>query len=268
MEKKIINWYPGHMALANKKILESLKSVDLVIEVVDARAINTTSNKVFANLSKPILKVALKSDLADIKSTNNIVIGNIKDKGFRSILLNKIKQQLAPIKEKKQAKGIANPTFYLMVVGLPNVGKSSLINFLANRNLAQTGNRPALTKSQAVLKISDDLYLQDNPGVMVKDITNEQEGYILALVNTIKKEVLPLNEVIAYCYNYMIDHYYNQMQHYYGFTDKMTYQDFLNWYANKRNFVTTNNQPDMPRTLDALFDDFVNAKVCKTNYEI
>lgn len=266
METKKINWFPGHMAAANKKIQESLKTVDLVIEVVDARAINTTSSRA-TNFNKPVLKVALKSDLADIKSNNNIVIGSTKNKGFRSALLNEINKQLAPIVAKKKAKGIANPTFYLMVVGLPNVGKSSLINFLANKNLAQTGNRPAVTKSQAIIKISDNLYLQDNPGVMFKDITNEQEGFILALVNTVKKEVLPLNDVIAYCYNYMIKHYLVQMQQYYGFNGVLTYADFLNWYANKRNFIMNNNHLDINRTLDALFDDFVNGKVCKVNYE-
>ena len=267
MEKKVINWYPGHMDLANKKILESLNSVDLVIEVVDARAIKTTSNPSFIKINKPVLQVALKSDLADVRPNNNIVIGNIKDKGFRSILLNKINEKLAPIGAKKKAKGIINPTFYLMVVGLPNVGKSSLINFLANRNLAQTGNKPAVTKNQSVLKINDNLYLQDNPGVMFKDITNERDGYILALVNTIKKEVLPFNDVIAYCYQYMCKHYLNQMQKYYGFDNTLTYAEFLNWYANKRNFISNNNHLDINRTLDALFDDFVNGKVCKVNYE-
>lgn len=267
---KLINWFPGHMAKANKKIIESLKKVDLVLEVVDARAINTTSNPEFAKLNKPILKVALKTDIADIKNIKwqpNLIIGSTKSKNFRSILLKEIDKTLAPLVAKKKAKGIAKPTFYLMVVGLPNVGKSSLINFLANRNLAPTGNKPAVTKKQTILKISDSLYLQDNPGIFFKKIDEAKDGYVLALVNTIKKEVLPLDEILEYCYNYMTNNYYKQLAAYYHLEYALPYNSFIKWYAAKRHFVMSNAQPDIARAQDALFDDFVNGKICKINYE-
>ncbi len=186
------------MAKANKKILESLSKVDLVLEVVDARAVNATSNPVFAKLNKPVLKVALKADIADIRNIKwqpNLIIGSTKYVSFRKTLLSAIDNALAPLKARKIAKGIKKPTFYLMVVGLPNVGKSSLINFLANRKLTQVGNIPAVTKKQTIIKISENLYLQDNPGIFFKKVETAQEGYLLALVNTIKRSVLPLNEV-------------------------------------------------------------------------
>ncbi|XQP55267.1 MAG: ribosome biogenesis GTPase YlqF [Mycoplasmoidaceae bacterium] len=266
----IINWFPGHMAKANKQILESLKSVDLVLEVVDARAIKATSNPEFDRISKPVLKVALKSDIADVKNIKwqpNLIVGSTKNKSFRSLLLNEIKKMLSPLEEKKKAKGIAKPTFYLMVVGLPNVGKSSLINFLANRNIAPTGNRPAVTKKQAILKISENLYLQDNPGIFFKKINDVKDGYVLAMLNTIKKEVLPLDEILEYCYNYMSNNYYKQLATYYHLEYALPYNSFIKWYANKRHFVMANNQPDLNRAQDALFDDFVNGKICKINYE-
>ncbi|MCQ3914794.1 MAG: ribosome biogenesis GTPase YlqF [Mycoplasmoidaceae bacterium] len=267
---KTINWFPGHMAKANRNILESIKKVDLVLEVVDARAINTTSNKEFIKLNKPVLKVALKSDIADIKNIKwqpNLIVGSTKNKSFKTTLLNEIKKILAPLEAKKKAKGIIKPTFYLMVVGLPNVGKSSLINFLANKNIAPTGNRPAVTKKQSILKISEDLYLQDNPGVFFKNVEDVKEGYVLALLNTVKKEVLPLDEVLQYCYNYLSNHYYKQLAAYYHLEYALAYNDFVKWYANKRHFITANNQSDIVRTQDALFDDFVNGKICKVNYE-
>lgn len=270
MENKLINWFPGHMAKANKKILQSLSQVDLVLEVVDCRAVNATSNPEFAKLNKPVLKVGLKSDIADIrniKNQPNLILGTTKNKNFRSLLLKEINKTLAPLSAKKKAKGIAKPTFYLMVVGLPNVGKSSLINFLANKKLAPTGNQPAVTKKQTVIKITENLYLQDNPGIFFKKIDNAKDGYILALLNTIKKEVLPLNEILEYCYNYLSNHYYQELSHYYHLEQTLTYSDFIEWFAQQRHYLTANNQPDLIRAQDALFDDFVNGKICKINYE-
>lgn len=269
MQPQAINWFPGHMAKANKQILDSINNVDLVLEVVDSRAIKTTSNPIFAKLNKPVLKVGLKSDLADIKNINstNLVVGSIKNKSFRTTLLNAIRNTLAPLAARKKAKGFAHPTFYLMVVGLPNVGKSSLINFLANKNLAATGNKPAVTRNQSILKIADDLYLQDNPGIFVKNIDNVNDGYILALVNTIKKEVLPLKEVLSYAYDYLIDHYHDQFNKYYDLNNNMKFDEFIKWYANKRHFIINNNELDINRAYDAFFDDVVNGKICKINYE-
>lgn len=258
------------MAKANKKILESLNKIDLVLEVVDARAINATSNPEFAKISKPVLKVALKSDIADINNIKwqpNLIVGSTKSKTFKKDLLAEIDKMLAPLAAKKKAKGIAKPTFCLMVVGLPNVGKSSLINFLANKTLTEVSNRPAVTKKQTINKISDNLYLQDNPGIFFKKIENVNEGYVLALVNTIKKEVLPLDEILEWCYDYLMNHYFQQLSKYYQMEYALPFNAFVKWYANKRKFVMSNNQPDIARTLNALFDDFVNGKICKINYE-
>lgn len=265
----MINWFPGHMAKANKQILDSLKSVDLILQVVDARAINTTKIKDFNGINKPILYVALKSDLADLNNISqpNVIIGNTKNKSFKSILLNKIKQILAPLEAKKKAKGIANPNFYIMVVGLPNVGKSSLINFLANKKIAITGNQPAITKSQSIWKIADDLYLQDNPGVFFKKITDDKDGYILALLNTIKKEVVPMREVLKFCYDYLDSRYQSKLLSFYHLDNPINFEQFIERYAKQRHFIINNNELDIHRAELALYDDFISGKICKVNYE-
>lgn len=269
MTKSIINWFPGHMAKANRKILETLKSVDLILEVVDARAIKTSSNNEFEKLNKPILHVALKSDLSDVAKApdSSTILCNTKNKSYRTVLLNKINEVLKPLIAKKKAKGIANPNFYLMVVGLPNVGKSSLINFLANKKIAITGNQPAVTKIQSVLKINSNLFLQDNPGIFFKKIDDFKKGYVLALLNTIKKDVLPLKDVLRFCYDYLDSHYHNQLHNYYHNDNKMSFDDFIVWYSKQRHFIINNEQPDIGRTLNALFDDFASCKITKINYE-
>jgi len=268
--KSTINWFPGHMAKASGKILESASQVDLILEVVDARAIDTTSNIAFEKLNKPLLKVALKSDLADtksIKQNNNVIIGSTKNIGFKQQLLNAINKVLEPYIVKKMAKGIKNPTIILMVVGLPNVGKSSLINFLAGRKQAQVGNMPAVTKSQAMIKIANNLYLQDNPGIFFKKVEDEKEGFTLSLVNTVRKEVLPLKEVNEFAFNYLMKFYKQEFNKFFPLDKEVNYSEFIKLYAKKRNFLSINNELDIVRAEEALFDDLVNGRVCKINYE-
>ncbi len=257
------------MAFATKKIFASIKNVDLILEVVDARAIKTTSILEIEKLSKPVLKIALKSDLADlnsIKPNQNLLIGSIYNQKFRKIILNKINEILTKLKKQKKAKGLINPIFYAMVVGLPNVGKSSLINFLSKHKLTIVENRPAVTKKTNVLKINNNFYIQDNPGVFFKKINNKNnEAFILALLNTIKKDNLPLNNVINFAYNYLVKNYQNRLPEY--FKSNMTFFDFIQCYANKRKFYLSKSLIDNNRILDTLFYDLVNGKICKINYE-
>ena len=265
----LINWYPGHMAVANRKIIESCQKSDLVIEVLDARAINTTSNKEILSTNKPILKIALKADLADIRNimtNNNLLIGSIKNSHFRITIINKIKTILNQQIIKKQKNKIVNSLFYLIVIGLPNIGKSSLINFLTNRHCATVANHPATTKKLSIYKITNNIYIQDNPGIFFKKITNEKDGYILSLLNTINNHILPIYDVTNYCYNFLQKNYLNNMNKFYQLNCSIPFNIFLKQYATNKHLYSKNNL-DLNRAVNIIFHDFVNCKICKVNYE-
>jgi ribosome biogenesis GTPase A len=178
--------------------LKDIKNIDLVLEVVDARAIDTSkNNELTVGINKPKLTIALKSDLADTSSikNKNILIGSIKNKSFKAQILAAIydtfKDKLVNLKR----KGLLIPQFYILVVGLPNVGKTSLINLLSSGAKLIAENRPGVTKRKQLIKINENFLLYDTPGVMVKNVETEKEGFTLSLINVINKNILPLNEV-------------------------------------------------------------------------
>ena len=157
------------MKKATDEIQRTAKNVDLIIEVLDARAMNATSNPVVHQLNKPVLQIALKNDLA-LKGDNSILTGSLKNKGFRNEIIRAMDQALAAKIERYKAKRLLNPKFLVMVVGLPNVGKSSLINFLKQKKHLITENRPGVTKKQTTVPVNERYFLVDTPGVLFKNI--------------------------------------------------------------------------------------------------
>jgi ribosome biogenesis GTPase A len=194
-----INWFPGHMAKSLRDI-QSIKNLDIVIEVVDARCINLSSNlELSKTFHKPKLTIALKSDLADIvvvNSRDDLLIGSIKNRHFKQKIIGKLDAIFSKKKQELKQRGLINPQFYGIVVGLPNVGKSSLINFLATKTKLIVANKPGVTRTKQLIKINNSYFLYDTPGILFKKITNDIDGYKLALVGVIRREVLPLTEIV------------------------------------------------------------------------
>lgn len=265
-----INWYVGHMAKSVSQIKQQINKVDLVIQVLDARCINISSNQELLTIckNKPIINIALKSDLADLNNKNNYVYYlDINQKSFVSnvqkIIENKLANQIAKFK----AKGLVNPHFYCIVLGLPNIGKSSFINAFGKKNKVIVQNCPGVTKTINLIKVNKYCSIYDTPGIVVKNITNLNDGYILGLIGSISKKVLPIDDVVKFAFDFYKKFYFRELQKYFGFKNECNYQEFLDYIINKYKFIGKHNNNDYTKAYDFLFNVFVNNKVCKVDYE-
>lgn len=219
-----IQWYPGHMAKAQKQIKERLKAVDLILEIVDARVPESSINPMIAELgqNKPTLLIMNKADMADAKRTQQW-IETFKKRGITAIALDaqhksklpqieKVAQEILADKlAKKRAKGILNPVIRAMCVGVPNVGKSTILNRLVQKNIAVTGNRPGVTKNQQWLKAGQSLELLDTPGVLWPKFEDPAVGNKLALTGAISDAIYHPDDVVVYALDYFKDFYPQQL---------------------------------------------------------
>ena len=207
----MIQWYPGHMAKALREIDENLRFVDLVMILVDARIPASSLNpEILKRMqNKATLFILTKEDKASGELTkkwcltlageNKQAISiNAKDQKARAIVLKAVEALMKPWHEKNAAKGLRKKAVRTMVVGNPNVGKSTLINLLAGRKAASVGDKPGVTKSQQWIKIGDELELLDTPGVLWPKFENDTTSFNLALTGAIKDEVVPLEDLILY----------------------------------------------------------------------
>ncbi|MGH4119951.1 ribosome biogenesis GTPase YlqF [Clostridium sp.] len=203
-----INWFPGHMAKTRRQIQESLKLVDAVIEMRDARIVKSSANPQIDEICKDKPRVILlnKSDLAEDKVTKEwikkLTTDTVKPLSVNSLTgagLKSIKTTLDELLKEKQdrqrKKGLVNVITRVMVVGIPNVGKSSLINKLAKNNAAKTGDRPGVTKSKQWIKTSIGIELMDTPGVLWPKFEDQVVGLNLAFTGAIKDEIMDIEEL-------------------------------------------------------------------------
>ncbi len=256
------------MAKAISDLKSKRNNFDMLIEIVDARAINISSNKeLLKDFNLPILTIAVKSDIAEINSSNDLLYISTKNKSHRQIVLNKIKEILKPKIESKKKKGLINPQFNILVLGLPNIGKSSFINFVLNRNNLVVQNYPGVTRKQTLVKIDNMLFLNDSPGILFKRIEDLQTGYILGLIGCIKKDVLPMYEVIKFGYEFYLSYYQSNIFNKFNLNQKLTFNDFLNHICKQYKFIKSDNQIDSARALDYLYGIFMNGEICKVDYE-
>lgn len=209
-----INWYPGHMHKAAKEMRKILPDVDVMIEVLDARLPFSSENPMLAQLrgNKPCIKVLSKCDLADPDLTQRWQAYFERDKGVKTLALTteapeKMKgiidvcHQLVPGK----SQGVQN--IQAMIMGIPNVGKSTLINHLAGRQIAKTGNEPAVTKMQQRIKLARRVVLLDTPGVLWPKLENQHGGYRLAITGAIKETAISNEDIALYAVGYLRDAY-------------------------------------------------------------
>lgn len=223
-----IQWFPGHMAKARREVSERLKLVDFVIELVDARAPASTENPMLQEVTKdkPKLVVMMKRDLADEEMTKKWVAHYEKTAQAIAIdanskqdikrLIQKAKQLGDDKMEKLQKRGIQPRPARAMIVGIPNVGKSTLINRLVNKKAAKTGDRPGITKQQLWVKVGTDFELLDTPGILWPKFEDQQVAHRLAAIGTIKDQLLPLQDIAAQVITYCQEHYERLIEERYG----------------------------------------------------
>ncbi|MBP1968120.1 ribosome biogenesis GTPase A [Virgibacillus natechei] len=215
-----IQWFPGHMAKARREVEEKLKLVDFVVELVDARAPLSSQNPMLQQVlqNKPKLIVLMKKDLADNRETEKW-INHFKENNSKAIAVNvndkaEIKRVIQLGKElgqekmdKLMKKGIQPRPARAMIIGIPNVGKSTLINRLADKKIAKTGDKPGVTKQQLWIKVKKDFELLDTPGILWPKFEDEIVGFRLAAIGTIKDQLLSLQDITAFVIQHMQEHY-------------------------------------------------------------
>lgn len=217
MENKKINWYPGHMFKAKKEIQENLKTIDAIIEVLDSRVPIVSHNKMLEEIvkSKPKLLIFSKPDLVEKRDLNKFLnyynkksyttlAVDVRQNSSREKVIKSINKISEEVLEKYEKKGIKK-TLRIMIIGMPNVGKSTLINTLANKKKLIVGNRPGVTKAQQIIKIDENIELVDTPGVLIPKIERLEEGFNLVLNTLIKDEVVEIEEIAFYLLKYLID---------------------------------------------------------------
>ncbi|MBP2256179.1 ribosome biogenesis GTPase YlqF [Virgibacillus alimentarius] len=229
-----IQWFPGHMAKAKREVEEKLKLVDFVMELVDARAPLSSQNPMLKQVlqNKPKMIVLMKKDLADTRETKKWIT-YFKEKNIPAIAVNAndkedIKCIIQTGKELGQEKmnklikkGIQPRPARAMIIGIPNVGKSTLINKLANKKIAKTGDKPGITKQQLWIKVKNDFDLLDTPGILWPKFEDEHVGYRLAAIGTIKDQLLPLQDVVAFVIKYIQEHYPSLLEERYAIDQEM-----------------------------------------------
>lgn len=216
----VIQWFPGHMSKARRQVQENLKYVDFVIELVDARLPISSRNPMLGQIigDKPRIIALNKADLADSNAVAQW-IEYFDEQGFINLAINSKEEYTAKrltVAAKKlmadkvahdKERGIAHTTLRTMIIGIPNAGKSTLMNRLAGKKVAVTGNRPGVTKGQQWIRTNKELELLDTPGILWPKFEDQLVGLKLALTGAIKDDLLPMDEVTIFGLNYFLKNY-------------------------------------------------------------
>ncbi len=264
-----IQWFPGHMAKARRQVTEKLKLVDIIIELVDARIPLSSRNPMIDEIinHKPRLVLLNKADMADPNMTQQW-IAYFKDKGIVALAVNaqegkgltEIVQSCKVILKEKfdrmKAKGMRPRAIRAMIVGIPNVGKSTLINRLAKKNIAKTGNTPGVTKAQQWIKVGKELELLDTPGILWPKFEDEAVGYKLALTGAIKDTILNLQDIAVYGLRFLSTHYPNRLKDRYAFdTISEDVVELFDHIGKKRGCLVSGGHVDYDKTAEVIIRD-------------
>ena len=289
-----INWYPGHMAKTRKQIIEDLKLIDIVVEILDARIPVSSQNPDIAQWIKGKNRVVVlnKCDLASeiqnkkwveyFKSNDipAVLVDSNSGKGIQDAL-RKIEEVYKEKAEKYSAKGRIGKSIRIMILGIPNVGKSSFINRVTKKQSAQVGNRPGVTRQKQWVRISEGIELLDTPGVLWPKFENEEVALNLAYTGTIKDDVIETIEVGFSLLKYLIKNYKQNLIERYKLDENKVEKilqldieenekalEILDEIGRKRGAIISGGQVDQEKAAKIILDDFRNARIGKITLEI
>ncbi|WLR52320.1 ribosome biogenesis GTPase YlqF [Bacillus tianshenii] len=277
-----IQWFPGHMAKARRQVQEKLKLIDLVIELTDARIPQSSRNPMVDEMvgQKPRLLLLNKADMADEKITSQWVdyyreqgihalpVNALKDKGKQHII-DACQEMMKEKHERLKAKGIKNPrAIRALILGIPNVGKSTLINRLASKNIAKTGDKPGVTKAQQWIKVGKSLELLDTPGILWPKFEDQEVGQRLAVTGAIKDELLDFQEIAVYALRYLSTHYPEKLKDRFSL-DEIP-EDIVLLFdeiGKKRGCLMSGGIVDYDKTAEIILRDIRSCKIGNLSFE-
>ncbi|MDO4296284.1 MAG: ribosome biogenesis GTPase YlqF [bacterium] len=282
-----IQWYPGHMTKAKRNMQEDIKLIDLIIELVDARVPFSSRNPDIDELGKNKARLVLlnKSDLAD-ERRNEQWMQYFQKQGFQVVKINAkngsgLKQIQAAVQEackekieRDRRRGILNRPVRAMVVGIPNVGKSTFINAFAGKACTKTGNRPGVTKGNQWIRLNKSLELLDTPGILWPRFENQQVGLHLAFIGSINDEILNKDELAAELLLFLSQNYPKSLAERYGLGSLEQVQSVAEGYrlleeiAKLRGCLMKGGEADCAKAANLLLDDFRSGKLGRLTLEV
>ncbi len=274
-----IHWFPGHMKKALNEIEAKIKLVDVIIEILDARAPLSSINPEFEKRTsnKKKLIVVSKSDLADPIETkkweiclknrcNSLLILNLTDPRATKIISDEVQKIGEEKHQKEKAKGMKPQPIKAMIIGVPNVGKSSLINRIAKRNAAGVQNKPGYTRGEQYIKVNKDFILLDTPGVLPMNYEDKEHAINLALIGSIREEILPNDELVKYLLKYLKKHYPNALKERFDIDDLSDPIQVSELVAKKRGLLT-GGEYDLSRADFLILKEFKEGKLGRITLE-
>jgi len=270
--KTNINWYPGHMAKTKRLVKENLDLIDIVYEVIDSRMPYSSKIKDIDEIvkNKPRVLIMTKYDLCDKKETDKWV-KYYEKKGYKVITLDlensvnlkplfKVTDELMqPINEKRIAKGMKEKNARVLIIGIPNVGKSTLLNRLVGKKAVEVGNKPGVTKNLSWIRINEKIELLDTPGILWPKLDEGTVAFNLASLTAIREEILPIYDVCEYILNTMYKYYPETLEERYGLTeiddDIINTMDII---GKKRGCLVKGGEIDYDKVINVIMNDIKN----------
>ena len=273
-------WYPGHMSKAKRQMQEDIKLIDVVIELVDARIPYSSKNPDIDTLAKGKDRVILlnKADLADEQATaafkkfyeaRGFHVCTVNSKGGNGVknVMNTVRTACKAKIEKDRARGIIGRPIRAMIVGIPNVGKSTFINSFAGKACAKTGNKPGVTKGKQWIRLNKELELLDTPGILWPKFDDQKVGLHIAMIGSINEDILDQNELAIKLLDYILVYYKGAVQARYNVEEEGTGEEMLTKIAEKRACKKKGGELDLEKMSSFIVDDFRGGRIGRVTLE-